>query len=311
MMYEMEDFKALALDVQDSLNRLETLIVSGLPEEVDEEELLQLMGDLNDAKRQMKEIYEEAELQAVKKLKGVDRPVQLDGFVAELKTGSERKSWDHADLRETVARRISEQAIDMDTGEVTMSPREMITAALQCAGVGYWKVKELKKLGLDADDYAVSKIQKQQLHLAGEKHDTRRHIAGTFRAVRHSVERSLNKGGANLTYIPVSEVITRLNKVFGVTGWNYTIQNVYRDGIDEDHVLAHVRLTVHGDRQTDQHGYTVDAPNVTRDGFGGVKIKRTRNGDPVDLGDEFKGAVSDALKKAAQSLGCCHVSCSW
>ena len=28
-----------------------------------------------------------------------------------------------------------------------------------------------------------------------------------------------------------------------------------------------------------------------------------KNGNPVDLGNEFKGAVSDATKKAAQSLG--------
>jgi hypothetical protein len=48
-----------------------------------------------------------------------------------------------------------------------------------------------------------------------------------------------------------------------------------------------------------------DAPfgYVTRDGIGGQKIKRTKNGDIVDLGDEMKGAVSDALKKAAQTLG--------
>ena len=30
------------------------------------------------------------------------------------------------------------------------------------------------------------------------------------------VEKQLKKGGASLTYIPVSEVITRLNKVLGV-----------------------------------------------------------------------------------------------
>jgi hypothetical protein len=42
---------------------------------------------------------------------------------------------------------------------------------------------------------------------------------------------------------------------------------------------------------------------VTKDGFGGQKIKRTKAGEIVDLGDEFKGAFSDALKKAAQQFG--------
>lgn len=106
------------------------------------------------------------------------------------------------------------------------------------------------------------------------------------------VERSLKKGGASLTYIPVSEVITRLNKVLGVDKWNSTILCCERDTHDPDFIVAHVRLTAE-----------IEGSTVTKDGVGGQKIKRTKNGDIVDLGDEFKGAVSDALKKAAQQLG--------
>ena len=102
------------------------------------------------------------------------------------------------------------------------------------------------------------------------------------------VERQLDKGGATLTYIPVSEVIVRLNDVFGPLGWSYTLVKCERDVLDPDFLVAHVSMTV-GD--------------ITRDGVGGQKIKRTRAGDIVDLGDEYKGAVSDALKKAAQSFG--------
>lgn len=109
------------------------------------------------------------------------------------------------------------------------------------------------------------------------------------------VERQLKKSGTYLTYIPVSEVITRLNKVLGFDGWSYQIIKCERDALDPDFIVAHVRLDVHPDRD----GYSM----VTKDGFGGQKIKRTKNGDIVDLGDEFKGAVSDALKKAAQALG--------
>lgn len=109
------------------------------------------------------------------------------------------------------------------------------------------------------------------------------------------VERQLKKGGSFLTYIPVSEVITRLNKVLGFDGWSSEILKCERDALDPDFIVAHVRLTVfpNGDRYS----------SVTKDGFGGQKIKRTKQGEIVDLGDEFKGAVSDALKKAAQSLG--------
>ena len=108
------------------------------------------------------------------------------------------------------------------------------------------------------------------------------------------VERELRKGGTSLTYIPVSEVIARLNRCFGVTGWSSEIVRCERDPLDPDFIVAHVRLSTHGG-----DGWTA----VTKDGFGGQKIKRTKAGEIVDLGDEFKGAVSDALKKAAQQFG--------
>jgi len=106
------------------------------------------------------------------------------------------------------------------------------------------------------------------------------------------VERQVKKSGTALTYIPISEVITRLNKVLGVDGWSFHINSCRRDEHDPEFVTAHVTLSA-----------TIEGTNVSRDGIGGQKIKRTKQGDIVDLGDEFKGAVSDALKKAAQTLG--------
>lgn len=105
------------------------------------------------------------------------------------------------------------------------------------------------------------------------------------------VERVLRKGGAELTYIPVSEVINRLNRVLGIDGWSSEIVSCQRDQLDPDFIVAHVRITARS------------LGGVMKDGVGGQKIKRTKQGDIVDLGDEFKGAVSDALKKAAQQFG--------
>jgi len=107
------------------------------------------------------------------------------------------------------------------------------------------------------------------------------------------MERTVNKGGTALTYIPVSEVTNRLNKVLGVDKWSFTIIRCERDSIDPDFVVAHVRIEY----------FVTDFQPIARDGFGGQKIKRTKQGQILDLGDEFKGAISDALKKAAQTLG--------
>lgn len=107
------------------------------------------------------------------------------------------------------------------------------------------------------------------------------------------MQRSITKSGTSLVYIPVSEVINRLNKVLGVDKWSFQIVRCERDSIDPEFVVAHVRIDWY------QDGFGC----VSRDGFGGQKIKRNKQGQIVDLGDEFKGAISDALKKAAQTLG--------
>lgn len=106
------------------------------------------------------------------------------------------------------------------------------------------------------------------------------------------MEKTLSKGGTRLTYIPVSEVISRMNRILGLGTWSSEVVKVERDSLDPDFIVAHVRLTA-----------IIDGATVIKDGFGGQKIKRTKQGDIVDLGDEYKGAVSDAFKKACQMLG--------
>lgn len=103
------------------------------------------------------------------------------------------------------------------------------------------------------------------------------------------MERRLNKGGANLVYIPVSEVINRLNKVVGTENWSFTVKDWRQVG---NSIVAHVSVVT-----------TINGNVVTREGVGGQRIKMSKQGDPIDIGDEVKGAVSDALKKAVQTLG--------
>jgi len=103
------------------------------------------------------------------------------------------------------------------------------------------------------------------------------------------MERSLNKGGASLVYIPVSEVINRMNKVLGVENWSFTVHSWQQLGTS---IVAHIQLQA-----------KINGETVHRDGVGGQKIKMSKQGEPVDIGDEVKGAVSDALKKAVQTLG--------
>lgn len=95
-----------------------------------------------------------------------------------------------------------------------------------------------------------------------------------------------------LTYVPVAEVIARLNRVLGVQNWSTEIIRTWREPDHPDWVISQVRLSIRIGTQT-----------IVREGIGGQQVKFRKSGDVVDLGDEYKGAYSDALKKAAQSLG--------
>ena len=107
------------------------------------------------------------------------------------------------------------------------------------------------------------------------------------------MERVIVKSGVELIYLPISEVINRLNKVIGVDNWSFQVISVERDSVDQDEIIAHVSLTA-----------VIDNKKVVKHGVGGQQVKRSKkDGRVIDLGNDFKGAVSDAQKKAAQQLG--------
>lgn len=73
--------------------------------------------------------------------------------LVEVRNGADRKSWQHDRLVTEVSRRLIASSVDMDTGEVTMSTEEIIHKILDYVQPSYWRVKELSKLGISADQY--------------------------------------------------------------------------------------------------------------------------------------------------------------
>lgn len=90
---------------------------------------------------------------ALAQLMGDNSEATFSGIHFEKKVGSPRKSWDHKSLTKNVAQRLYDLAIDFDTGEVTKSPIQLAEEMMSFAGVSYWKVKELAKIGLNADSF--------------------------------------------------------------------------------------------------------------------------------------------------------------
>ena len=103
-------------------------------------------------------------------------------------------------------------------------------------------------------------------------------------------QRSL--GGRQFDYVAVAEYVARLNKVLGPGHWNYEVLKCHVQPEYKDSVIAHVRVTA-----------TIDGDTSSKEQYGGAKIKMMKSGGVMDLGNDFKTAVSDAFKKACQGLG--------
>lgn len=100
----------------------------------------------------------------------------------------------------------------------------------------------------------------------------------------HELESKPGRYGKMLTYVKTAAVTRRLNQVFA-SAWSL---EVTRLEVGKTAVLATVRLTAEG---------------IAHEQAGGQTIDRDHDGNPIELGDDCKAAISSAMKKAAQLFG--------
>ena len=79
--------------------------------------------------------------------------MDAQGGKIEIKTSSDRKKWDHDKLINEVGRRLIQSSVDMSTGEVVLSTEDLLKKVLDYIQPSYWRVKELSKIGINADNY--------------------------------------------------------------------------------------------------------------------------------------------------------------
>lgn len=76
----------------------------------------------------------------------------------EVKRGNERKSWDHEGLGKAVL-----ESLLSDTGGEVPTPWQVRDAIMAAAGIGYWRVNELRRLGINVDDYCTKERGKRSV----------------------------------------------------------------------------------------------------------------------------------------------------
>lgn len=79
--------------------------------------------------------------------------ITVPGAVLQKRRSDSRKAWSHADLVADLADRLVQMSVDMETGERLLSTEDLIKQVVDYAGVSYWRVGALSKIGLAADDY--------------------------------------------------------------------------------------------------------------------------------------------------------------
>ena len=92
------------------------------------------------------------------------------------------------------------------------------------------------------------------------------------------------RGGKELKYIDTASVVQRLNDVLD-GNWSF---EVVENRIEQQFIVVLGRLRI---------------DSITKMQFGGKSISYDKSGEVIDIGDDFKAAVSDCLKKCASHFG--------
>jgi len=104
------------------------------------------------------------------------------------------------------------------------------------------------------------------------------------------------RGGQEFTYVTGNYVKRVLNYVFG-WNWDFEIVSEKVFGMDSEngHIVVQGKLTV---KSPD------DQLRIVKTQYGRADVKYLKkSGNPVDIGNDFKAAATDALKKCASELG--------
>ena len=129
----------------------------------DMNEMAEYVSALHLAKANMGIAYDFACSALSASMSSVPEMVLSDGTKIEKRAAADRKKWQHDNLAQNVASRISDMAVDMETGEVVLTPQDMMVKMLDYCAPSYWRVKELAKIGINADKFCDVSESKESI----------------------------------------------------------------------------------------------------------------------------------------------------
>jgi hypothetical protein len=77
----------------------------------------------------------------------------------ERKVASSRTKWRHTDLANDVVDRVIQSSVDMDTGEIMLSPKDVAMKIMDYVQPSYWRATKLNEIGINPDNYCESEVK--------------------------------------------------------------------------------------------------------------------------------------------------------
>jgi hypothetical protein len=155
------DWRPLVEEIQTQINLIDRQIAAF--DIADKDEVAEFVSALHALKAEMSVVYDSACAVLVRSMKSVPEMVLSDGTKIEKRAASDRKKWQHDALAKNVASRIGDMAVDMETGEVVLTPQDMMVKMLDYCAPSYWRVKELAKIGINADKFCDVSESKESI----------------------------------------------------------------------------------------------------------------------------------------------------
>lgn len=143
----LSNLMKVIMDTEDALNEFAE---SGAPIDEIADSLIQLHG----IKNGFGDVYSMYSTKVMHILQAANvEDMDVAGAKIEVRSAADRKKWNHEELAHAVSRRLIDLSVDMDTGEMVLSPEDIANKMLDFVQPSYWRVKELAKVGINADNF--------------------------------------------------------------------------------------------------------------------------------------------------------------
>lgn len=129
-------------------------VMSAVSTDMAAEEVAEIIDLLEDIKNDLKFVRSDIEKTFIT-IMGDTYQVESGGHVFSVSSSAPRKAWDHESLKKAVVERLSQLAINQQTGEVELTPAQAVDRVLEYAHVDYWRSKQLKELDLNPDMFCT------------------------------------------------------------------------------------------------------------------------------------------------------------